>query len=190
MKDEEQQEEEMQIERRTDSFLRDILDNLDQYAFGIITQHGYRELEAMLNNHAEAIEKKFHRWFVRGLIAFGIMAMGVALGLVGYGILLHKQNNVIHAFKGTRKAFVRDSCEAQNKRHDATIARLDQGLAQAKKQHPERVRQIQQSRKFTIGLIDSLAPKQDCKKLAAVSVGDAKPPPPDIHTPTKAGGNP
>lgn len=199
MNDEEKQSEEKQIERRTDSFLRDILDNLDQYAFGIITQHGYRELEAMLNKHAEAIETKFHRWFVRGLVAFGIMALGVAAGLVGYGVLLSRQGDLtttqgqlLQQIKSTRKSFVRDSCLAQNKRHDRTVKKLihAERKAEAQTSSPRVRMKIRNSVEVSIGLIDSLAPVQDCNKLAAVSIGEAKPPPPDIHTPTKAGGNP
>lgn len=188
MTDEEKREiDEARKERRSDSFLRNILDNLDQYAFGIITEHGYRELENKLNEHAREIEQKFHKWFIRGLVAFGIMSLGVILGLVGYGLLLNKQGDLLAQFKETRKEFVRDSCLAQNKRHDNTIAKLNTLSAKSIKQRKTATgrKRAEDGRVATIGLIDALAPKQNCKKLAAVSVGDAKPPPPEIKTPTR-----
>lgn len=173
-------------ERRTDSFLRDILDNLDQYAFGIITQHGYRELEAKLDRHAVDIETRFHRWFIRGLVAFGLMALGVVLGLVGYGLVLGNQGDLLDRFKETRKEFVLDSCKAQNKRHDTTVKRLVKAEKDEEIKHKSRRARmtIRNRAEVSIGLIDSLAPVQDCQKLAAVSVGEAKPPPPDSTRPT------
>jgi hypothetical protein len=172
-----------QIERRNDSFLRDILDNLDQYAFGIITQHGYRELERKLNEHAQTIEDKFHRWFVRGLVAFAVIAVACVSALVGFGIVQSNQGNLIQQVKNTRRSFVRDSCRAQNKRHDKTQRILLRAAQRAEDKAPtlhSRMR-IRNNTEVSIALIDALAPVQDCNRLAQVSVGDAKPPPPVLR---------
>lgn len=177
-------EEERLPDRRGESFLRLIFENIDQYAFGIITQHGYQELEDKLSEHAKGIEGKLHRWLVRGLVIIGFIALCVVVALVGFGVVLSQLTDTQTSFKETRKAFVRDSCTAQNKRHDKTIKKLDKlyGPAFARANTVKRQKRLQQNRQATIGLIDALAPKQDCDKLALVSVGEAKPPPPDVHT--------
>jgi hypothetical protein len=177
-------EEERLPDRRGESFLRLIFENIDQYAFGIITQHGYQELEDKLTKHAEGIEKKLHGWLVKGLAIVGFIALCTAIALVGFGVVLSKQSDTQQSFKDTRKAFVRDSCVAQNKRHDKTIKKLDKLYNPAFKRAKtvKRQKKLSQSRQGTIGLIDALAPKQDCEKLALVSVGEATPPPPDVHT--------
>jgi hypothetical protein len=57
-------------------------------------------------------------------------------------------------------------CTAQNFRHDATIAELNQELStfSAKATAAQR-KQLAASREFTILLIDRLAPFQDCKAV-------------------------
>jgi hypothetical protein len=176
-------EQERLPDRRGESFLRLVFENIDQYAFGIITQHGYQELEDKLSKHAKGIEEKLHRWLVRGMIILGCMALCTIIALVGFGVVLSQQSDTQASFKNTRKAFVRDSCAAQNKRHDKTIKKLGKlyGPAFARAKTTERKKRLLQNREATIGLIDALAPKQNCDKLALVSVGEAKPPPPDIH---------
>jgi hypothetical protein len=119
-------EQERLPDRRGESFLRLVFENIDQYAFGIITQHGYQELEDKLSQHARGIEEKLHRWLVRGLVLFGLMALCTVVALVGFGVVLSQQSDTQASFKATRKAFVRDSCVAQNKRHDKTIAKAQQ----------------------------------------------------------------
>lgn len=62
-----------------------------------------------------------------------------------------------------RARSIRENCEAQNRRHDATIRRLDELIAKAP---PTRKRRAVESRPGTILLIKELAPKRDCDELA------------------------
>lgn len=66
---------------------------------------------------------------------------------------------------------IRRSCEEATVRHDNTVRRLDVKLAQAARGvTPARARQIRQSRDFTVSLIDSLSPVQDCDALVRKQV--------------------
>lgn len=58
-------------------------------------------------------------------------------------------------------------CENQNVRHDATIRELDKLLARARMRFtsPAQRRQLAESQRSTVLLIDALAPKQNCVTL-------------------------
>ena len=57
---------------------------------------------------------------------------------------------------------IRATCEAQNERHDNTIAQLDELISEAP---PERRARARQNRDGTVVLINALVPKRDCRKV-------------------------
>lgn len=140
-------------------------------------QHTYEELAKKLDEHTAAVEKRLHRFFAKALAIFAIIGVSSAVALFGFSIVLSE-------VKETRKEFVRSTCEAQNKRHDRTIAKFKKASAESIERNPEFADEIRAAEQDNLDIIDSLAPKQDCKKLGDVSVGDAKPPPPVITTRT------
>lgn len=136
----------------------------------------YDDLVDRLNKYTAAVERRLHRFFMKTLFVFAIIGITSAVALFGFGIVLSR-------LADTRRTFVRDTCHAQNDRHDKTIAALRK-TAKDKRLRDPGVSQSEAQLRLTatIKLIDALAPKQDCNKLAQVSTGDAKPPPPDITT--------
>lgn len=159
------------LERRREHFLRDFFENPELYTFGIITQKGYKDLEDRLTKHADEVKARFHRWFVISLAAFAIIALSSAAGLVGFGVLLQNQGKVTHDIQLQRRANIRGNCEDQNQRNYVTIQRLNKALIFATKQHPERKEQIRQSSQVSIGLINALAPHQDCRQVVREATG-------------------
>jgi hypothetical protein len=153
------------LERRREHFLRDFFENSELYTFGIITQKGYRDLEDQLSKHAKSVSDRFHRWLVYGLIAFSIIALSSTAALIGFGILLQKQAQVTHDIQLQRASTIRGNCEDQNERNYSTVAKLNKAVAVEIKRHPERKDQIRQSAEVSIGLINALAPHQDCVKV-------------------------
>lgn len=137
----------------------------------------YRELEKRVDRHLDAMEVRLHRFFMKALAIFAVIGMTSAIALFGFGINLRQ-------IKETRKDFVYDSCTAQNKRHDNTVNQFYMVAADYKKKHPKEAALIDESVKSNLQLIDSLAPKQNCKKLSEVAVGESVPPPPSITTKT------
>lgn len=85
------------------------------------------------------------------------------MGILFY--FVHNQNAKIQA---ERRASVIRSCVSQNMRHDNTIKTLDKEISQLP---PDRQAQAAASRKFTILIIDALAPKKNCEKQAEIAVG-------------------
>lgn len=157
-------------ERRGESFLRLIFENIDQYAFGIITQHGYQELENKLSAHALEIERKFHKWFVRGLVAFGIMALCCSVSLIGFGFLLNSQGDVTDQIQAQRYSSLRDLCLDQNKRHDDVIAQIDDAVA-AVPPPPARQRKARESAKPFKLILEAAVPyTDDCNAAARARV--------------------
>jgi len=61
------------------------------------------------------------------------------------------------------------NCLEQNTRHDETIRALDDAIAGLP---PDRRQRAQANRDNTVALIDALAPKRDCRALAARQTGD------------------
>lgn len=154
-----------QDSRRTNAALRKFFENPEDYSFGIVTQRGYKELEDKFNNHAEDIQQRFRRWFILGMVAFACVALTSSAALVGFGFLLSKQSETTDEIQSQRKAAIRTSCEDQNERHDRTTDGIRRAANFAIKQHPERAEEIRQNTQVSIGLIDLLAPHQDCDAL-------------------------
>lgn len=132
----------------------------------------YEELEKKLDSHIEVIEKKFDRWFRRGLAIVALIGLCCAGALVGVYIVLGELTN-------TREEFTRSQCEAQNKHNTDTSGQLTV-LAQIdeKKRKTEAGKtEVRRRRDVTLALIDALAPVRDCEYLVKLSVGDATPTP-------------
>ena len=136
-------------------------------------EHTYADLEKRLDEHVTSIEKRLHSFFMKALFIFAIIGITSATALFGFTITLSQ-------VKETRRAFVRETCVEQNKRHDKTIAKFRAAARAAIKRSPEFAKEIRAGIQDNVDIIDALAPKQDCKKLGDVSVGEAKPPPPNI----------
>lgn len=134
-------------------------------------QHTYEELANRLDEHTLAVETRVSRFFAKALAIFAIIGITSAVALLGFGLTLHQ-------FKETRKAFVRDTCKAQNKRNRDTIKAFYEEALRLEKKFPSQGDQIRQSVQSNLRLINTLEPRQDCTKLSEVSVGEAKPPPP------------
>jgi hypothetical protein len=155
------------LDRRRELFLRDFFENPELYTFGIITQKGYRDLEDQLTKHANAVQARFHRWLVFGLIAFSIIALTSAAGLVGFGVLLKKQGNTTAEIQRQRHDTIERNCKDQNERHDRTARALNRAVVVAvrKAKTQKLKRAIRENSEVSLGLIDLLAPKQDCEAI-------------------------
>jgi hypothetical protein len=134
----------------------------------------YDDANAALDAHIKANDERLRRFFIGGLIAFGIIGLACTVALIGFGITLNE-------IKDTRTDFVRSNCESQNEQHDNTYKTLQAAaahdIAQAEKggstsQGKVTVAEIQSRRDVTLGLIDALRPKQDCDYLVKLSNGE------------------
>jgi hypothetical protein len=155
---------------------------------------GYAELGEQLEAHADRLEMRLHRFFKKALIAIAIIGFFTAVALAGFGIVLRQQQETSDTLKATasqlkdltlsnkkfasdiqeqRADSIRDACTAQNKRHDGSIAALTKGanhdIAHAK-ELGLKVTEVKRRRDVTIGLLNALAPFQDCEKLVKESV--------------------
>lgn len=115
----------------------------------------YEQLEERLDEHIDEIEGHLQKWIKRGLIAFSIIALCCILALIGFGFVLREVQGQRH-----------DVCTAQNKRHDQTIRLFNVAEADAIKKHPEQKSQLDDSKAANLAIINALAPKQNCDKIA------------------------
>lgn len=159
-------------ERRSSPGLRELVDNVEELSFGIITQKGYRELEGKLGKHADKIEERFHRWFLAGLIAFSIIAITSAGALTGFGVLLTKQGNLTNKIQQQRYDSLLDACLDQNARHDDVVSKIDQAVAETPPP-PARQKRAQESAKpFKLILEAAVPHTDDCRAFARSRVSE------------------
>lgn len=135
----------------------------------------FEQLNKRIDERFEKLTERLARFITKALIAFAIIGITSAVAIGGFGLVLGK-------IKDTRKDFVFDTCTAQNKRNSNTVKAFNEEAKRIKKIYPAQAGQIDQSVKSNLRLINTLAPKQDCKRLSDVSVGDAEPPPPATKT--------
>lgn len=115
----------------------------------------YEQLEDRLDQHIDEIEGHLQKWIRRGLIAFSIIGVTCTLAVGGYGI-------VLRAIQNQR----REACLAQNQRHNATLAALNKIVIDAIRDNPDQAPEIRKSVKANVQLINALAPKVNCDKVA------------------------
>lgn len=168
--------------RRTDRFLQEFLENSEAFAFGIVTQQGYKELKDSLTRQSEKTEKRLHRWLVMGLIAFTVFGLTSSVALVGFGVLLKKQNtltnqqsSVTDEIQKQRYNSFKDLCEDQNKRHNNVIGQIDEAVA-AVPPPPARQRRARESAKPFKLILEAAVPyTKDCAGAARARVNGQVP---------------
>lgn len=126
------------------------------------------KLEDWLDEHVDqyvhVIEDQFRKWFIRGLVAFAIIALSSTVALVGFGYVLKEQQEFSDEIQQQREDATRANCEEQNARNRGTQAALKQGSDRdiALATTPQRKAEIRRSRDVTVTLIDAVMPIQDC----------------------------
>lgn len=138
----------------------------------------YDKLDKKIEEFKADLLSRLERFIRKALFAFAIIGITSAIGLLGFGLALR-------AVQKAREDFIRDSCVAQNKRHDKTISAFNEAAAAAMKKYPTRAAEIRDSVNTNLGIIDALAPKQNCEQLVRVANGDQDPPPPVVTTPKR-----
>lgn len=83
------------------------------------------------------------------------------------GLLFHFITNQNAEIQKQRRDFVIRACTDQNHRHDATIKQLDKVI---EKLPPDRKARAEATKTSTVLLINALAPKFDCEKIADLAV--------------------
>lgn len=133
-----------------------------------------KRLDPDTRQRLEAIQAGYERWTRRTIwILRALVVATLALGVVSI-LLIDSNANRVDDIQQSRVDITRQSCEAQNDRHDKTIAEYDDRIAAAKKSGlltDEQLSRLQESRAFTVALIDALAPVQDCEALIADRFG-------------------
>lgn len=155
--------------KEEEEFYDKLLKDMEDHPFGVVTQQGYRELAEKIDSHTRKIETRFRRWFIIGLTAFSCIALTSSAALVGYGILLSQQNTLTRQIQDQRKDSIRRACTDQNTRHDGTGYALRLAQKDAIKDHPEQKKEIDKQTEVSLGLIDALAPHQDCDAIVKKS---------------------
>lgn len=156
-----------------DRKLKEFLENADAFSFGIITKEGYKELARKFDAHSAKIERRFHRWFVTGLIVFAFMGAACTAGLIGFSVLLSKQSHFTQEIQHQRKTAIGAGCEDQNDRNATTITKLNEAVKNEEKKHKslKAKMKVRNNAEVSIGLINALAPHQDCKQLVREATG-------------------
>lgn len=146
----------------------------------------YDDANAALNAHIEANDALLRKFFIGALIAFSIISLATAASLIGFGIVLHKQQKTANQLavlvrqnkdfgldiQKQRRDSIIESCEVQNDRHNDSIAALKEGSDIDQQNAPNEAArvEIRRRRDVTIALLDALAPVEDCRAKAKEAV--------------------
>jgi hypothetical protein len=93
-------------------------------------------------------------------VVLAVLVVSMAAGL---GYVVVELGNVVEKIQDERVRNIRDSCESQNERHDATLKRLGQRA-------PD-----QEAAGFAGELIEALAPHRDCNAVVRRQTGASAP---------------
>lgn len=141
----------------------------------------YRALENKVDEYFDHIEARLSRFFTKALFIFATISLTSAFALLGFGIVLGNQRDTNDKLKDQVKAnrrlglaiqeqrrnFILDSCREQNRRNRNTKRTLRLGADIDQRNAPFEARaEIRRRRNVTLGLIDALAPVQNCKEEA------------------------
>jgi hypothetical protein len=102
------------------------------------------------------------RWLKtnRGItVLLTVLITLIAITLAVGGYALHEALKAVSGIQASR----RELCVQQNRRHDATIAQLDRGIARLP---AHQRRRANANKAFTVDLINALSPVRDCRALS------------------------
>lgn len=145
-------------------------------------RRGYEELKEMIDAHARIVEKRFHRWFVTGLVAFSTIGFSSFIAIIGFGFtlkehdhILEEQKHISFDIQAQRRDTVLRGCQDTNRRNRGAQTELrvraEQDLAKIK--DPVVRQAFRNARTRDAALINAVVPIQDCQALVKQAV---KPP--------------
>ena len=102
---------------------------------------------------------------ITGFVSRHWPSIALILSVLVFAAVTVQTRSVSEAIQENREELIRTGCEEQNARNHNTIATLDALLEQAKDENPERARRIEESRDFTVLLINALVPVRDCDEV-------------------------
>lgn len=108
---------------------------------------------------------KMERRLLLGVAAaVAALAVLVAIAFLQSGNAVQNATEAVQAVQQNRVDFIRRSCVASRRRNANTVKALELEIARLPLREARRARR---NERYTIALIDTLAPKQDCAELAA-----------------------
>jgi hypothetical protein len=132
----------------------------------------YDTLDQKIDERFNALTDRLARFISKALVGFGVLGIACALGLFGFGLVLHREARIANDIQKQRKATIMRSCKEQNMAHDKTFGKLILLSKQDENQRKTEAgkQEVRRRRDVTLGLIDALAPRQDCASLVAKAV--------------------
>lgn len=136
----------------------------------------YDQLDQKIDERFNGLTTRLARFISKALWGFAVLGIACAIGLFGFGVVLHREGLNANEIQKQRKATILRACNEQNDQHDDTYNQL---VALAKADEAQRKteagkREVRRRRDVTLALIDALAPHQNCKKLVTDAVTKEK----------------
>lgn len=153
---------------------------------GSVGRREYDDANAKLDAHIQENDARLRRFFIGALIAFSIIGLACTGSLIGFGIVLHAQQQTADQLtelveqnkqftadiQKQRRSSIIEGCSTQNARHDGALKALTEGSDLDQKNAPDEATraEIRRRRDVTIALLDALAPVEDCQAKAKAAV--------------------
>lgn len=90
----------------------------------------YEELKTELDSHADRIEARLRRFYIRALIGFAVLGIACALGLLGFSAVLKNYHTVAQQIQNQRFNALLQNCLDTNERNNQVLSRIDEAVNQ------------------------------------------------------------
>lgn len=129
-------------------------------------------LDKKLDERFGELRDRLSRFIIKATAGFAVLGVACAVGLFGFGLVLSRQHDTTQDIQHQRKTTIYTQCKQQNDRNKHTKDALIAGAAVdiAKRKTEAAKAEVRRRRDVTLGLIDALAPHQNCEALIAKSV--------------------
>lgn len=161
-----------------------------------LTSPGRRDYDNLVNDledHITGTDRRLRKFFIGALAVLAIIGFSTAASIAGFGIVLHEQQQTSDQQQKTakqlaklvvqnkqftkdiqkqRRESIREACREQTRKHDKTVNALMKGSNLDQKNAPNAAarKEIRRRRDVTIGLIDALAPAENCEQKVKEAV--------------------
>lgn len=164
----------MASERRKDPATRDRIDELIAGTHERLDEIENGYLAAARQNRELIQQVRRRTTIILGMVVAILLAGGFANAK-----LISENSERVDDIQQSRADVIYNNCADQNDRNRNTVAVFDRRISDLEHQQAPaaQLRRARQSREFTVGLINALAPVQDCDRLLVKRLGPDHPVP-------------
>jgi hypothetical protein len=125
----------------------------------------YEALKKELDEHADRIEARLRRFYIRALIGFAVLGIACAVGLLGFSLVLQSYHRIGQEIQGQRFNALLQTCLDTNQRNNNVLTRIDDAVNQVPP-GPRHDRAVKSAQPFKLIITAAVPFTRDCHAYA------------------------